>query len=51
MNEETECMIELEEHKSENPKFPFGRISKVFANYLNDKYGVETAKRCLAVIT
>ena len=51
MNEETECMIELDAQKAENPKFPFSRISKVFVNYLDEKYGVETAKRCLAVIT
>ena len=47
MNEETDCMIELEAHKSENS----GHISRVFVNYLDDKYGVETAKRCLAVIS
>ena len=47
MNEENDCMIELEAHKAENS----GQIGSAFIDYLDDKYGHETLSKCLAVIS
>ena len=44
MNEETDCMIELETHKSENG----GHIATTFVMYLKDKYGSSVAKKCVS---
>ena len=40
MNENDDCMIELETHKSQNS----GRVATTFIMYLKDKYGVSVAK-------
>jgi hypothetical protein len=47
MNEETDCMIELETHRSENS----GHIATTFVMYLKDKYGFSVAKKCMSDIS
>ena len=44
MNENDDCMIELETHKSENG----GHIATTFVMYLKDKYGISVTKKCVS---
>tara|TARA_Y100000296_G_scaffold78694_1_gene101777 strand:+ start:446 stop:589 length:144 start_codon:yes stop_codon:yes gene_type:complete len=44
MNEDDDCMIELETHKSENG----GRIATTFVMYLKEKYSPTVVKKCVS---
>tara|TARA_B100001245_G_C22784879_1_gene378853 strand:+ start:678 stop:827 length:150 start_codon:yes stop_codon:yes gene_type:complete len=43
MNVQDDCMVELTAHKSEN----CGHVSKVFVDYLCEKYGIATTGECM----
>ena len=43
MNENDDCMIELETHKSENG----GHIATTFVLYLKEKYSIPVVKECV----